>query len=286
VPQETARDALSSDWFEKTVRFGHAAKGAVFGLIGVLAVRLALHDRSDPPDFPGALESLAEQPLDVLFLGVLASGLLAYAVWRFVLAFADPANHGNSLSGWAYRAIMLGVGLTYLGFATYAVALLLGLRRGEPGLESETATVLGWPGGRWIVGAIAAGVLIAGCYEAFIALTRRYREEFRNVRLARWERGLVHLTGAWGHAARATVYTAAGAFGMKAAINHVPDEAKGFADTLWQLGDWRFGQPVLILVAAGLVAFGAYSLLLAIHRHIPDGSEADEPASASGPEAA
>jgi hypothetical protein len=271
VPQEKARRALSNDWFERAIRIGHAAKAAVFGIIGVIAARLALGDRDETPDFPGAMEVMADQPLDVLFLGVLALGLLAYAAWRFAHGLADLGDHGGGLRGWLQRSTMFIVGATYLGFAVYAVALLLGLRR-ENGAEirSETAMVLSWPGGPWIVGAIAAGVAIAGLYELFVAFTARYKGEFDNVRLRTWEKGIVHASGFWGHAARGAIYCAAGFYGIKSAVNYDPDEARGFAETLWVIAGGPWGDWLLLFIAAGLIAFGIYSLMLAIHRHVPD----------------
>jgi hypothetical protein len=275
VPQETARRALSNEWFEHAIRFGHAAKGAVFGGIGFLAARLALGSRDETPDFAGALESLADKPLDVLFLGVMAFGLLAYSAWRFAYGIADLEKAGKGVSGWLKRGTMIAVGLTYLGFAAYAVALLAGMRRGDVGIESETATVLQWPLGEWIVGAVGLGVLVAGLFELFVAFTARYRKEFSHVRLARWEKGIVHVAGWWGHAARGTIYVAAGYFGIRSAVQYDPDEARGFSDTLRELGSGEWGDVILLFIAAGLIAFGIYSVMLAIHRHVPD--ESGEP---------
>lgn len=275
MAEEFARSALANDWFERAVRIGHAAKAVVFGMIGVLAARLALGDRAETPDVPGALETLSEQPLDVLFLGVLALGLLAYAAWRFAYALADLDDAGSDLAGWARRGAVIGVGVTYAGFAVYAVALLLGLRRGDEGLESETAIVLTWPGGRWIVAAIGVGVIVAGLIELYTGFTGRYREEFGRVRLRWWESWIVHGAGWCGHVARGAIYCAAGFYGVKAAVTYDPDEARGFADTLWTIGNGPWGRWLLLLLAAGLVAFGVYSLMLALHRHVPD--EDDRP---------
>lgn len=273
MPQEAARRALSNDWFERAVRVGHAAKAAVFGIVGVMAVRIALGDRDERPDFPGAMEAIADQPLDVLFLSTLALGLLAYATWRFAWGLADLGNAGSGVIGWAKRCTMFGVGITYLGFAVYAIALLAGMRGGDEDISSETAMVLGWPGGRWIVGAIAAGVAAAGLYELYMAFSRRYRDEFGNVRLRSWERLVVHASGFWGHAARGAIYCAAGFYGVKAAILYDPDEARGFAETLWVIAGGPWGPWLLLFIAVGLIAFGIYSLMLAVHRHIPDAGE-------------
>jgi hypothetical protein len=273
LPEQAARRALANDWFERAIRIGHAAKAVVFGGIGLLAGRLALGDTRETPDFPGTLEAISEQPLDVLFLTVLALGLFAYAAWRFAYGIADLDDAGDGLTGLAKRGVMFAIGFTYAGFGLYAVALLLGMRRDNDGIEQETATILSWPLGTWIVGAIGAGVVIAGLNELFVAFTARFREEFRNADLAAWEKGLVLAVGWWGHAARGAIYCAAGFFGIKAAVRYDPDEAKGFSDTLWEIGTGPMGTWLLLFIAAGLVAFGVYSLLLAIHRHIPDEGE-------------
>lgn len=276
MPKDTARRALSKTWFEWLVRIGHAAKGLVFGGLGFMAARLALGDRSETPDFPGALEAMAEQPLDVLFLGAMALGLFAYAAWRFAWGIADPDNLNGSLRGWMHRAAMFGVGVTYGWFGVYAVALLAGMRRDDASLRDEAALVFSFPYGHWIVAAIGAGVAIAGLHELFVAFTGRFREEFRNADLRTWERGLVIGTGWWGHAARGAIYCAAGFYAVKAGVNYDPDEARGFSDTLWEISTGPYGDALLLAVAAGLACFGIYSLLLAIHRHIPDDHEMAE----------
>jgi hypothetical protein len=273
VPRDTARRAMSSGWFERIIRIGHAAKGVVFGAIGIKAARLALGDRDETPDFAGAMEAAAEQPLDVLFLTVLSLGLFAYAAWRFAYMLADPEDLNGSARGWMQRLIMLGVGVTYAGFGVYAVALLLGMRRDDDGIEEETAVVMELPYGEWVVAAVGAGVAVAGLHELYIAFTARFREEFRNARMADWERHLVLAVGWWGHAARGAIYCAAGFYGVKAGVTYDPDEARGFADTLWEIATGPMGTWLLLFIAAGLVSFGAYSLLLALHRHIPSGDD-------------
>lgn len=282
MPEEAAREAVSSEWFERAVRFGHAAKAAVFGVIGVMAARLALGDRNETPDFVGAMESMADRPLDVLFLGVLAIGLFAYAGWRLAVGLLNLYDRKRGVGGLLSRATMLGVGGTYAFFGIYAIALLAGMRRDDETIEHETATVMSWPYGEWIVAAVAAGFVVAGAREVYVAFSGRYRDEFRNARLHPAEKWLVRASGWWGHAARGTIYMVAGVYGVRAAWNHDPDEAKGFAETLWEIGNGPWGMWLLLFIAAGLISFGGYSLLLAIHRHVPDGKGSGDDEGDSG----
>jgi hypothetical protein len=68
-------------------RFGMAARGGVFLLMGGFLISAAIH--SDPGEAKGlgeALATLARQPFGAVLLGVTAAGLLAYAVYLFIEA--------------------------------------------------------------------------------------------------------------------------------------------------------------------------------------------------------
>jgi hypothetical protein len=272
VPRDTARRALSSKWFGRAIRIGHAAKGVVFGMVGLLAARVALGWVGDSPDFAGALEHLADQPLDLLFLVTLTLGLLAYAAWRFAQGLAGMPDADGAL-GLARRAAVIVTGLTYAGFAVYASALIIGVRRQNDGLQEEAAMVMDLPGGVYIVGALGAGVAAAGLYELFVAFTGRYRDEFAGADMHPLERHFAAAVGWWGHAARGVIYCAAGFFALRSAVRFDPDDARGFADTIWEIGRGDYGDLVLGFVAAGLISFGLYSGMLALHRHIPEPGE-------------
>jgi hypothetical protein len=67
--------------------FGHAARGVVFGLIGIFLVRAGWqYDPEEAIGIDGALRKLAQGPFGELLLGAVAAGLLAYAAFCFVQA--------------------------------------------------------------------------------------------------------------------------------------------------------------------------------------------------------
>ena len=74
--------------------------------------------------------------------------------------------------------------------------------------------------------------------------------------------------GVVGHLARAVVFALIGWFVIKAAIDFDPDKAVGLDQALAKLASSSFGPAVLGLVAAGLIAFGAYSVLDARYRRV------------------
>lgn len=68
-------------------RFGIASRGVVFGIIGMMFFAAAVHhDPGQARGLGGALEVLREQSYGAILLGVVAFGLIAYALYELVRA--------------------------------------------------------------------------------------------------------------------------------------------------------------------------------------------------------
>jgi len=81
IPHETRRVVVAVS------RFGLAARGVVFGIIGVFLALAAYHHNPDEArGIAGALDTLQRQPYGPWLLGVVAIGLIAYGVYEFVKA--------------------------------------------------------------------------------------------------------------------------------------------------------------------------------------------------------
>ena len=75
--------AARSGGFPWLVRAGFVARGLVYGLIGGLALALALGAAGgSTTNQQGALALIASAPVGSVAVGVLALGILAYAVWQ------------------------------------------------------------------------------------------------------------------------------------------------------------------------------------------------------------
>jgi hypothetical protein len=79
--------ARERTWATRSGRLGYAARGVVFGVIGVFLVQAALQtDPDEARGLGGALQTLARQPFGPYILGTVALGLVAYGVFMFVMA--------------------------------------------------------------------------------------------------------------------------------------------------------------------------------------------------------
>lgn len=75
------------EWTIRFGRFGLAARGVVFGVIGILLIQAALqYDPQDAVGVAGALRTLQQQPYGPWLLGAVALGLVAYGLFQLVNA--------------------------------------------------------------------------------------------------------------------------------------------------------------------------------------------------------
>jgi len=74
-------------WTTHAGRLGYAARGIVFGMIGVFLIQAAIQaDPNQARGLGGALETLARQPFGPYVLGFVAAGLVAFGAFMFVVA--------------------------------------------------------------------------------------------------------------------------------------------------------------------------------------------------------
>ena len=81
-------------------------------------------------------------------------------------------------------------------------------------------------------------------------------------------RSWIEWIGTFGHLARMVVFGLVGVFLIKAAIDYNPNKAVGLDGALAKIANASYGPFLLGIVAAGLIAFGVYSLSDARYRRI------------------
>lgn len=251
-------------------RLGYIARGVVYLIIGGLALKLALGDGGRTTDQRGALGEIATQPYGMVLLALVALGLFSYAAWRWLAAVRDLENDGSDAKGIAMRASYIIVGIIYSVLGVTAIQIIIGSARssGEQGAQDWTAAVLAQPFGRWLVGIGGAIIIGVGIAQFVLAYTAGFMKKMKTPQMSVTEKTWTERSGRLGYAARGVVYSIIGGFLIKAAWQYDSSEAGGLAKALSTLIQQPYGPWLLGLVALGLAAFGAFSIIQAFYRRI------------------
>lgn len=256
-----------SHLFEALARAGFVARGLVYGIIGVLALRLALGDGGKITNQQGALHTVANQPFGKFLLILVAIGLGGYSLWRLLRA---TIGHGTERSDSAFeRVAAIASGLFYGAMCIVAAEIVMGSSGGSAGnTKKQTAGVFGWPEGKWIV-AIAGCVMIGvALYQGYRGITKKFLEDSKTEDMGPRMKEWIGRIGTVGHLARMVIFGLVGIFLIKAAVDFRAGAAVGLDGALAKVLHHSYGTYMLAIVAAGLISFALYSLSDARYRRI------------------
>ena len=264
--EQTGERVERTTAFEVLARAGFVARGVIYAVIGLLAVKLALGDGGKTTNQSGALKTIAQQPFGKVLLMLVAIGLAGYSLWRLFRAFL---GHGpeDSDSGFD-RIAAFASGIAYAVVFVLALEILLGSGASSGSPTKPTAGVLGWPAGTWIValaGAILCGVAL---YQGYRGLSKDFLNDSKTEQMSRGVRTWITGIGMFGHLARMVVFGLIGVFLIRAALDFNPKQAVGLDGALAKLANHSYGSYLLGVVATGLIAFAIYSLSDARYRRI------------------
>lgn len=268
---EVAERVGKHPWTERLARVGYAAKGVVYIVIGALATMAALGiGGGEATGARGAMRSLARQPFGRVMLSIVAFGLVAYVIWRWVQAVTDADDKGTKAKGIALRLGYAGSGFIYAGLALSAARIVFGARDdGRPSAaQSWTATVMAFPYGNWLVILAALGVMGYGVYQCYKGYSAKFRKRLKVDEMSERRMRWATRSGRFGFIARGIVFLIVGGFLIQAAWYYDSSKAKGLDGALQNLIQQPFGPWLLGGVALGLVAYGLYMLIEARYRRI------------------
>jgi hypothetical protein len=229
-------------------RFGLAAKGALYAVLALLALRIANGDGAQA-DSQGAIRALAGRPFGSILVGLLALGLLFYAGWQAYAAWTGDDTKARVSA--AVRSVI------YAGLAFSAGRFLFEAGGGSRNQdESFTARLLDMPFGTWLVGAIGIGIVVVAISFLRRVIDHRYFDALKPMP-ARTARA-VKIVTVTGIVARAGVYALAGAFLVRAALRHEPRSGVGLDGALTKVSKEPYGAYVLAAVAVGLLAYAVW----------------------------
>ena len=262
--KDTGRKAAESDSVQRLARLGLMARGTLYAIVGVLAVKVA-NGHPDQADRHGALRAIGSTLVGRALLLVVAAGFAGYALWRIAEATVKPGR-----KKWPGRVASGARALVYLAACATSVqaALTTHVSNSDEKERDLTAGVLQWPAGRYLVG--AAGLFVAGIGVASAqrAISGRYRKHLKEHEIPRGTLRWLKPVAYAGLTARAAAFTLVGAFLVQAAVTYDPTKARGLDDSLRTVARAPYGEQLLLLVAAGLIAFGAWCFVEARYRNV------------------
>jgi len=267
VGKQAAREV--APWIEVFARIGFAAKGVLYLTISSLAAGAALgvDGGKRDPDSHHAMQKLFAAPFGRVVVGIIALGLVGYAVWRIIEGVTDPQRRGRDAKAIAIRAGYIVRGVMHLVFAAAAGALAV--HRHDSGgnggkIKEWTGRVLEMPGGELLLWAVVIGLCGYGLYQLYCAFRAKLSKqlELGGVRARRVIVGISR----FGIAARGVVFVTIAVLLARAVRSHDPREAGGVGDSLGEL--FTFGRWPYLAIALGLGAYGIYEAINAKYRRI------------------
>jgi hypothetical protein len=240
-------------------RAGLATRGVLYGLVGLLAVRVALGDWGERADKEGALYVVARQSLGRVLLIAVLLGMLAYAGWRLVLAW-----RGDETTS---RLADAGRAMIYLLGAYSAIGVLKGTASGNKE-QDWTAKAFELPAGAWLVGAVGLAIVAAGLWNGYRAVSGHWRKKIETGEMEGLTDRWATTVAVGGLLGRMAVFTLAGGFLVRAGVRHDPAKGVGLDAALKEVASKQYGPWVLLLFAVGLLSFALFSFVEARYRRI------------------
>ena len=261
--------AAASPWPERFARLGLAARGVLFIVIGILALRVAFGHYEDQASQSGALQQIASQPGGQILVWIVAIGLIGYSLWRLLSAALGPVADPVATDA-KQRVKALAEGIGYGAVAIIAVKVATGTASSSSGGggQKQTATVLSWPGGQFLVGLAALVIIGIGLFFVYDGWTADFTKELKLGGMSPTARKAVIALGRFGRIAQGVVFGVIGVLVMIAAVQYDPDKAKGVDGALKTLAGEPYGRWVLGAIALGFLAYGVYGLAEAKLRRV------------------
>jgi Domain of Unknown Function (DUF1206) len=267
--KEEGKTLAFSPLSENLTRVGYGARGLIYGVIGILAIKIALGSSGSLQDQQGAIASIGQSLIGVILLVIILIGLMGYTLWGLIRAFLNPLHKGKDIKG-----VLERIGF-FISAVAYAILIIPtynfifgssnAAQNGAQGIELRNiiSNIFIIPFGRWIVGLMGLIVIGVGLYQIYQGVRHNFDKQIKPYVLrskqVKWVKGM----GRVGTLGRAVVFLLIGLFLLFAAYNANSAEVKGVDGALLIVLNQPYGHVLLGIVAIGLIAFGLYSLLSA-----------------------
>lgn len=251
-------EVRQSTGYHVLVGVGLVSYGLVHLVLAWIALQIAFGHGGDASS-QGAFAQLAQQPLGVVLLWVMAVGLLTLTVWQGIEAGVgrdDPQRAARPVR----RVASAGRAVVYAALAALAVRVALG--SGSQSGQSEdtlSSRLMGAPFGRILVALLGAAIIAVGVSQIRKGVRQLFTEDLDAAPRATRRLGTI------GYVAKGASLAVVGILFGWAAISYDPEKAGGMDAALTAVRDQPFGSALLTLMAVGIACFGAYCFVWARH---------------------
>jgi hypothetical protein len=259
------------EWVKKYSRFGMAAKGLVYLLIGALTAIAAFNlGGGQKAGKEGAFQFVLQQPFGKVLLGFIAVSLVGYVVWRGVQTIRDPEDEGTKRR--------IGYAFSGLFYATVAVSAFIMIFQGGGGngsgggsgsQEKIVSMLLGSSFGKYLVIAISLIFFAKAIWQFYRAYSGKFDDKVEDQGMDRRVQKTVRISGKIGYTARGVVISIIGVLFLQAALQADPSEAGGTKEAFSTIQNSSYGSILLGIIALGLVAYGIFMFIKAKNRIMP-----------------
>lgn len=266
--KHTASRAAESKPLEYLARGGFIGYGIIHLLFAWIALQVALGGSGQDSDQSGALQEIAKQPFGKTLLIVIAIGLGAMAIWQaFEAAIGESGPQDRRAMAERVLNGVRAVLYSYLAWTAVKVVQGADASMGDSN-AGMTAGLMDSQGGRVLVGLVGLVVLGVGVGMAVYGYQKKFTRHLNTQQMSAGTRKPIIRLGMAGYLAKGTAYAIAGLLVVSAALNYDPEKARGLDSALKTLAGYSWGVWLLVLIAAGIAAFGVYCLAQSKYRKI------------------
>jgi hypothetical protein len=259
-----ATAASKGSWIQGLFRVGFIARGLVYLVPGVLALRLVIGTHGAMITQTGTIGVIGRQPQGRLLLLPFAAALAGYALWGMVRAVLDPLRKGHSVQGIFERLGYAMSGLAYAGLLVATLRFLLSAATHTPKARDWAAELLAKPSGAWLLGIVGlCWIAGAGILQIVVGWRGTFMNDLALERMGSGERRWAARLGHVGIVARGLMFSIIGMLLVAAALHANPHKESGLDGALLELTRQPFGRLLLAALALGLIIFGVFSMMCA-----------------------
>jgi hypothetical protein len=259
-------------WIRVIARAGYAARGALYIIAGIAAARAARNVSDAPASSGGSLMLLHRTWLGSALAAIIILGLVGFSTWMCLRAILNADDSRPNLFGYLRRAGDIISGTVYLGLIAFGARVLFGHASGDTGgnqnAHNLSAVAMAHFMGRWLIAGFGAGFVIYGVVQLCLAARPTLNSRLDLHRWPAWARYAAQAVCRFGIATEGLVFMTVGLFLLLAGWRDNSNSARGLGGAIaaWRRGP--HGAALLATVAAGLIAYGVYNLLLAGWRRL------------------